>query len=136
MFSGEASTPTGSYTGGYLVETGELIEAQVRAQSVATKISGSASHISDEKYNLIVLPSAISADLYLHAMLPELKDLSTQSGLVMAATPLNLTYGFERYGSSTVFKELTDSRIKLKKVTRVAKKPTINVERDDAGKSG
>ncbi len=138
MFSDETFPPTGSYTAGYLSETGELFGTQVRAESVAAKISGSASHISDEKYDLIVLPSAISADLYLHAMLPELKNLLTQSGLVMAATPPSQTYGFERCGLSTVFKDLIDFRITIAKVTKIAvddKKPTIIVERDDAGES-
>ena len=139
MFSDETFPPTGSYTAGYLSGTGELFGVQVRAQSDAAKISGSASHISGEKYDLVVLPSAISADLYLHAMLPELKDLLTQSGLVMAITPPSQTYGFEGCGFSTLFKELTDFRVTLAKVTRIAvdsKKPTIIIERDDVGESG
>lgn len=57
----------------------------------------------------------------------------------MASTPPNQTCGFERYGFSSAFRELTDSRITLVKVTRIAvddKKPAISVERDDAGESG
>lgn len=62
-----------SFTAGYLSSDGKLFGTQVEIQSAPAEISRSATQISDQSYDLIVLPNIVSSDLYLHAMLPNLK---------------------------------------------------------------
>ena len=40
----------------------------------------------------------MSSDLYLHAMLPNLRSLLTEDGMLLAAVPPSQKYGFEHQG--------------------------------------
>ena len=126
-----------SFTAGYLSSDGQLFGTQVEIQSTPAEMSRSATQISDQSYDLIVLPNVVSSDLYLHAMLPNLKNLLTDDGFFVAATPSSQTYGFEQNGFSTVHKDLPESRISLGRSIpnlETYENPAIIVERDNAGR--
>ena len=137
-FSTEVTPLIGSYNGGYLSSTSELFGVEFKADSLPAKLSGSATRLKNEIYDVILLPSSVPSDLYLHAMLPELKGLIKAHGLVLATTPRSQTYGFEQSGFRTIHKDSSNNRITLARVTgndSDTRNAAIIVECDDAGAS-
>ena len=129
-----------SYTAGYLSENGELFGDQVEIETTPADVSHSASLITDQTYDLIVLPNTVTADLYLHAMMADMKKFITGDGLILATTPRSQTYCFEANGFSTIHKNLqsTDNRIVVARLIPSDtgdERTTIIIERENAGRS-
>lgn len=135
---GDLSHTIRTLTAGYLSASGQLFGTEVEMQSTSAQISRSATEIRDQTYDLIVLPNVVSADLYLHAMLSDLKGLLAENGSFLATTPCSQKYSFVQNGFSETHKDLSESRITLAAVmplTDCNERVSIIVERDDAGES-
>ena len=131
--------PIGSFTAGYLSGEGELFGTPFdHATNVnETYLSDLGSRwsppkaletslISDQTYDIIVLPNAISADLYLHALLPKMKTLlSSEYAFILADLPGSQTYKFAQHGFHTL-----QANYSLAHFPLILARPVVNDKRD------
>ena len=131
--------PVGTFTAGYLSGEGELwgIPFDSKNDASETYLSDSGSRwsppnspetslIADETYDIVVLPNAISADLYLHALLPKIKTLlSSEYAFVLADLPGSQTYRFAQNGFHTL-----QANYSLAHFPLILARPVVNDKRD------
>ncbi|KAL9130123.1 MAG: hypothetical protein Q9217_001597 [Psora testacea] len=133
------SHPVASFTEGYLSGEGELFgtvfDPAINTNETYLDHGGSrwtlpktqlTTPIKDQSYDIIVLPNAISADLYLHALLPKLKSLlSSEYAFILADLPGSQTYRFAENGFHTLQANYNLARFPL-----ILAQPVVNDKRD------
>ena len=131
--------PVGSFTAGYLSGEGELFgipfDPATGVKETYLSDMGSrwsppktleTSLISDQAFDIIVLPNAISADLYLHALLPKMKILlSSEYAFILADLPGSQTYKFTQHGFHTL-----QANYSLAHFPLILARPVVNDKRE------
>ena len=131
--------PVGSFTAGYLSGEGELwglpFNQSIDPKETYLSNEGSrwspprhleTTRIEDEKYNIVVLPNAISADLYLHALLPRMKSLlASEYSFILADLPGTQNYRFAEHGFSTL-----QANYSLAHFPLILARPVVHDKRD------